>query len=53
MNLEMFGYVEIDRNSIEIRGSPDDDFTLNLWCFPCPPFQESKPRTGKPRGVTS
>ncbi|GKV10873.1 hypothetical protein SLEP1_g22181 [Rubroshorea leprosula] len=21
--------------------------------FPCPPFQESKPRTGKPMGVTN
>ncbi|GKV06368.1 hypothetical protein SLEP1_g18268 [Rubroshorea leprosula] len=33
MNVEMSSYVEIDRNSIEIRGSPDDDFTLNLWWY--------------------
>ncbi|GKV13722.1 hypothetical protein SLEP1_g24708 [Rubroshorea leprosula] len=31
MNLEMSDYVEIDRNSIVIRGSANDDFTVNLW----------------------
>ncbi|GKV06283.1 hypothetical protein SLEP1_g18181 [Rubroshorea leprosula] len=33
MNLEMFGYVEIDRNSTVIRGSANDDFTVNLWWY--------------------
>ncbi|GKV34336.1 hypothetical protein SLEP1_g42713 [Rubroshorea leprosula] len=31
MSLEMSGYVEIDRNSTMIRGSANDDFTVNLW----------------------
>ncbi|GKU88854.1 hypothetical protein SLEP1_g3070 [Rubroshorea leprosula] len=33
MNLEMSGYVEIDRNSTMSRGSAHDDFTLNLWWY--------------------
>ncbi|GKV18417.1 hypothetical protein SLEP1_g28805 [Rubroshorea leprosula] len=33
MNLEMFGYVEIDRNGTVIRGSANDDFTVNLWWY--------------------
>ncbi|GKV34067.1 hypothetical protein SLEP1_g42488 [Rubroshorea leprosula] len=33
MNLEMSGYVEIDRNSTVIRDSADDDFTVNLWLY--------------------
>ncbi|GKU99667.1 hypothetical protein SLEP1_g12477 [Rubroshorea leprosula] len=31
ISLEMSGYVEIDRNSTVIRGSANDDFTVNLW----------------------
>ncbi|GKV47143.1 hypothetical protein SLEP1_g54063 [Rubroshorea leprosula] len=30
----------------------DQAFYSVLVSFPCPPFHEAKPRTGKPRGVT-